>query len=414
MGKPKTILILRHAEKPKTKSDEYLSIKGHERAAALAYYMPNAFGHIDHIFAAGIGKHSNSHRPVDTVKPLANILGLKVHQNYLKEDYKDMIEDIFSKPEKYTNEQIVVCWQHTDIESIANAFGATNTPTAPWPKDCFDLVWKLTLQNNGSYHLNQIPQLLLHGDKKNTIGNAPTLLTENSPICKTLQSVTKEQVCSNLYWTTPARPTGYEVVTPVFTVPNTVLPNGKNQIIYIGEGYALTNSIIEDAKIAGVLNVAYDLDDNTTVLQGSPITKNGITYLPMQFDKVGLIDGPGNEITTLIAALYAADQLLEFPSLEEQQTIPKMVNFYQQGNLLIHCYDGGSRSVTVTALYIYYKFSPKNNGVPLTFEDIYSQLICYRWTAGAPNGHPTEGICDAAYKVLDTYSELFPEPILKD
>ncbi len=168
MGKPKTILILRHAEKPKTKSDEYLSIRGHERAAALAYYMPDAFGHIDHIFAAGIGKHSHSHRPVDTVTPLADILGKKVHQKYLKEDYKKMIEDIFSKPEKYTNEQIVVCWQHTDIESIANSFGATNVPTTPWPKSCFDLVWKLTLQTDGSYNLDQIPQLLLYQDS-NTI-----------------------------------------------------------------------------------------------------------------------------------------------------------------------------------------------------------------------------------------------------
>ena len=250
--------------------------------------------------------------------------------------------------------------------------------------------------------------------KKKFIGSTPTLLAENTPICVALQSVTKAQVCSNLSWTSPSKPTGNEVVTPVFTVPNTVLPNGENQTIYIGAGYALTNSIIEGAGIAGVLNVAYDLDDDTKTLQGSSITKNGITYLPMQFDKVGLIDGPGNEMMTLVAALYTADQLLDFPSLKEQQKIPKMVNFFQQGNLLIHCYDGGSRSVTVTALYIYYKFSPESNGVKLTFEDIYSQLICYRWTAGAPNGHPTEGICDAAYKVLDTFSELFPEPILKD
>jgi hypothetical protein len=413
MGKPKTILILRHAEKTKTKSDEYLSVKGHERAAALAYYMPDAFGHIGHIFAAGIGKHSNSHRPVDTVTPLANILDKKVHQKYLKEDYKKMIEHIFAEPEKYTNDQIVVCWQHTDIESIAKSFGANNVPTAPWPGKCFDLVWKLTLQNNGSYSLDQIPQLLLHGDTKKTIGNTAPLLSENTTICKILQKITLQQVCSNLSWTTPSKPNGYEVITPVFIVPNTVLPNGKNQVIYVGEGYNLNRTHLENGSIAGVLNVAYDLNDPKS-LQGNSIIKNGIKCFPTQLDKVGLIDGPGNEITTLVAALYTADQLLEFPSLKEQQTIPKMVNFYQQGNLLIHCYDGGSRSVTVTALYIYYKFSPENNGVPLTFEDIYSQLICYRWTAGAPNGHPTEGICDAAYKVLDTYSELFPEPILKD
>lgn len=169
MGKPKTILILRHAEKPQDKNNEYLSVKGHERAASLAYYMPDAFGHIDYIFAAGIGKHSHSHRPVDTITPLADILGKKVHQKYLKDDYKNMITHIFSKPEKYTNSQIVVCWEHKDIASIAKDFGTTNVPSTPWPKSCFDLVWKLTLQNDGSYHLNQIAQLLLYGDSKDYI-----------------------------------------------------------------------------------------------------------------------------------------------------------------------------------------------------------------------------------------------------
>ena len=171
MGKPTTILILRHAEKPQDSNDESLSTKGYERAAALAYYMPNAFGHIDHIFAAGIGKHSHSHRPVETITPLADILGKKIHQKYLKDKDKDMVEHILSKPEKYTNSKIVVCWEHKKIADIAKAFGATNLPSTPWPESCFDLVWKLTLQNDGSYHLDQIAQLLLYGDSENYVGN---------------------------------------------------------------------------------------------------------------------------------------------------------------------------------------------------------------------------------------------------
>jgi len=168
MGKPKTILILRHAEKPQDPNNEKLSVKGYERAAALAYYLPDAFGDINHIFAAGVGKHSHSHRPVETITPLANRLDKKIHDSYLKKEYKEMVNHVFSK-EKYTNETIAVCWEHKDIKAIADEFGATNTPSSTWSETCFDLVWKLTLQNDGSYLLDQIAQLLLYGDSKDYI-----------------------------------------------------------------------------------------------------------------------------------------------------------------------------------------------------------------------------------------------------
>ena len=69
MGYPKEILILRHAEKPTDASNENLSPKGYERAAALSYYLPNTFGTIDHIFAGGVGHKSHSKRPIETITP---------------------------------------------------------------------------------------------------------------------------------------------------------------------------------------------------------------------------------------------------------------------------------------------------------------------------------------------------------
>lgn len=169
MGFPKQILILRHAEKPQDKHNENLSTKGYERAAALAYYLPDTFAKVDHIFAAGIGHHSPSHRPVETITPLADRLGLKIHQKYLKDDHVAMVNHILDD-DKYTDTIIVICWEHTDIESISSAFGATNVPSTPWPGTIFDLVWQLSLvPSQNTYNIEQIPQLLLYGDTKTKI-----------------------------------------------------------------------------------------------------------------------------------------------------------------------------------------------------------------------------------------------------
>jgi len=111
---------------------------------------------------------------------------------------------------------------------------------------------------------------------------------------------------------------------------------------------------------------------------------------------------------TLVAAVYEADQLLNFPTPETQKA-DGMENFYAQGNLVIHCHDGGSRSVTIAALYLYYKYFIATD---ITFVQIYKSIICLRWNYTV-NNHPTEGICKNAYEVLNTYEALFPEPIRK-
>lgn len=169
MSNPATILILRHAEKPSNHSNEHLSLTGFQRAAALSPYFQGNFPGTNHIFAAGVGLHSPSHRPVETIKPLANALGKKIHDDYLKDDYLAMVSHIKSDS-KYDGEQIIICWEHTDIEGIASAFGATGVPSAPWPGDRFDLVWQLSYNGSMGYRLKQIPQLLMYGDQNSVIG----------------------------------------------------------------------------------------------------------------------------------------------------------------------------------------------------------------------------------------------------
>lgn len=414
MGQPKEILLLRHAEKPTDSSNENLATKGYERAAALAYYLPDAFGTIDHIFAAGVGHKSHSKRPVETVTPLANRLNKKIHDSFLKYQYQDMITHIFGD-DKYTNTVVAIAWQHTDIEAISKAFGAQNVPTSPWPDSCFDLVWKLTLNVDKTYTLTQIPQLLLYGDSDDLIFD-----TYKKTFCEELQTVDPRTFCG----TQPIQPAGNFpniAMTCIFQVPTQHVPKGlTEQYIFVGAGFLLSEKAIIDNQIAAILNVAYDENDAKELqipFSDPVIDKRSALpfelapneqYYLNQLDKVGLVDGNENNINTLVAAVLEAEQLLNFPT-PTQQKADGLVNFYAQGNLVIHCHDGGSRSVTVTALYLYYKYYVHTD---IPFQDVYKSIICLRWNHSV-NNHPTQGICENAYEVLNTYEALFPKPILK-
>ncbi len=81
---PAHILILRHAEKPPaSENSPDLNAEGKARAEALAKLFarsddrPNPFPAPEFIFATKETK--KSHRPAETVAPLAKTLGLKVN-----------------------------------------------------------------------------------------------------------------------------------------------------------------------------------------------------------------------------------------------------------------------------------------------------------------------------------------------
>lgn len=200
-------------------------------------------------------------------------------------------------------------------------------------------------------------------------------------------------------------------ITLVYTTPaGTITPpsggtpfKGQPQI-YVGSVNAVTLRTLVLNQIVGVLNVAYDADDlppSSVYHQFNPA---------FQLAKVGLIDGSGNDLSTLVAAVLMADQLFNFPPATPN---PALVNNYQpwpRGSLLIHCYDGGSRSVTITALYLYYKFGLFYKQSDLnTFDKAYQHVINAR-APYAPN-ELTTGMCQAARDVVATYDTLFPGPV---
>lgn len=182
--KAKKIMIIRHAEKPAdsgapfgvdingNQNPESLIPLGWQRAGALVPFFapsdskPQSTGIVtpQYLFAAGVGKHSNSLRPQETITPLSEKLGIKIHDKYLKEDQADMIKDAMGR-----DGIVLIAWQHQDIPGIANLILDNNT-TAPqtWPGDRFDVVWIFDWQND-AYTFSQVPQRLLAGDGDSVI-----------------------------------------------------------------------------------------------------------------------------------------------------------------------------------------------------------------------------------------------------
>jgi len=169
-----TIFLIRHAEKPAgdiqavdengTHDSEALTVRGWQRAGALAHFFssqlpvrPNV------IFASGIGTDSKSHRPKQTVTPLAELIKMDVNTNHLKNDLDPLIEDV----RKQTG-TVLVAWEHQLIPDLVGEL--PNAPAVPkkWPDDRFDIVWVLDA-DGANWKFSQIPQMLLAGDSSKPI-----------------------------------------------------------------------------------------------------------------------------------------------------------------------------------------------------------------------------------------------------
>jgi hypothetical protein len=175
---PSRIQFIRHAEKPHEppcenddgvkKSGEIdkesLTVQGWQRAGALAHFFsaqlpvrPNV------IFASGLGHKSESHRPKQTVTPLANLLKININDSHLKDDLKPLIDEVMQQ-----TGIVLAAWEHQLIPSLVGLL--PNAPNVPpkWPDDRFDIVWVFDAAGLG-WTFSQIPQLLLSGDSADPI-----------------------------------------------------------------------------------------------------------------------------------------------------------------------------------------------------------------------------------------------------
>jgi hypothetical protein len=180
---PKQVLIIRHGEKTGDKADVHLSKQGKERAEALYQLFgtsrdrPEPFPTPDFLFAASDEK--DSHRPLETVTPLAMKLQLPVNQTYesrlpaslSKDEGKKtakgpgmlgLRDEVFGEA-KYFGKTILVSWRHTTIPELAKTLKASKVP-AKWSDDVFDRIWQITYDADGNATFLDRPQRLLPGD----------------------------------------------------------------------------------------------------------------------------------------------------------------------------------------------------------------------------------------------------------
>jgi hypothetical protein len=181
---PKRIMFIRHAEKPHEPpcenddgvkkngetDKESLTVRGWQRAGALAHFFSSQLAiRPNVIFASGISdksdpqEKSKSHRPKQTVTPLAELLKMDINTTHLKDDLKPLIKDVTSQ-----TGIVLVAWEHQNITPLVDLL--PNAPKVPqkWPDDRFDIVWVLDA-DGADWKFSQIPQLLLAGDSPKPI-----------------------------------------------------------------------------------------------------------------------------------------------------------------------------------------------------------------------------------------------------
>ena len=166
---PKTILIIRHGEKPSDENDIDLTPEGFKRADAIPILFkksatrPDPFSTPDFIFAAQASRHSN--RPKETVLPLAKTLKLDINGDYSNSDYPKLAEELLSNT-KYDGKTVLICWHHGTIPELVTKLGATDVPDK-WKDHVFDQVWVVTFDEKGKAKaLVKRSQSLMSGDAK--------------------------------------------------------------------------------------------------------------------------------------------------------------------------------------------------------------------------------------------------------
>ena len=184
---PASISLIRHAEKQLgdgpplgvaidgRPDPESLTPRGWQRAGALVgLFIPRAdqsrpegIATPTRLFASEVGPHSHSRRPLETLEPLSERLGVPLDDPVLQDEVDQLVKLI-----RACEGHVLVAWEHKRIPLIANRLvGDATTVPQTWPDDRFDVVWIFEPDpTTGGWHLRQVPQLLLAGDRAEPIG----------------------------------------------------------------------------------------------------------------------------------------------------------------------------------------------------------------------------------------------------
>jgi hypothetical protein len=173
---PQKIVILRHGEKPgdpdspDTAAEPDLAPAGVKRANALVGDIPARFGRPPDFLVAAASSNV-SHRPVETLQPLADSLGFLADRfivTYANHDHPQLANDLLNDS-RFASKLVIVCWHHGNIPPLARALGVTPTQmaTAPeykpekdkWNSAEFNRFWILDYANPAGMTFQSVAQI---------------------------------------------------------------------------------------------------------------------------------------------------------------------------------------------------------------------------------------------------------------
>ena len=162
---PSQVIIIRHGEKPDTGNE--LNERGWQRANALVGFFQQNSSVTQHgapaaIYAMAPKGASGSLRPIQTVTPLAQSLGLTINSNYTKKQLLQLVSDILADP-SYEGRTVLICWEHKVIPELVRDFGWDLAPQE-WPGGVFDRAWLLSFSGERVVSFLDIPEHVLPGD----------------------------------------------------------------------------------------------------------------------------------------------------------------------------------------------------------------------------------------------------------
>lgn len=148
------ILVIRHAEKTGDPKNIDLSPAGATRAHKLADYIPATFGTPQILIATALSAHSD--RPVETLTPLSQRIGLSIESNFGDKEWAELANDLMVNP-RYLGTFIVVCWHHGTIPALMQSLGvSTSSIPNPWPDDVFNLILDTKIGNDGRAEVTKV------------------------------------------------------------------------------------------------------------------------------------------------------------------------------------------------------------------------------------------------------------------
>lgn len=135
MSPGRIVYFIRHGEKPAEGNG--LNAQGVQRSKYLEdLFGPRSDYGIKYMIAQRPKADGRQRRPYDTLRPLADKLGLTVDIECKRDD----IESVAAKIKGFNKEgNILVCWEHKRLTDLAAVLGVHNPPV--YPTDRFDVIW---------------------------------------------------------------------------------------------------------------------------------------------------------------------------------------------------------------------------------------------------------------------------------